>query len=144
MFGGATGPIAGHYEITLSESAATPFAHVQSVIQADHHSDFDYDFWIDRYIGDDSAFRPFSGEAPQTAGPDEDLYPLTEFTIKGWELEAEGDTEALGHCRLVVAEVRVRLHRGLDVAKKSHELLASEFDRHLCTIEGKPWMHPRL
>ena len=95
VLGSPTTPTAGHYEITLSESDATPFAHVQSIIEADHHSDFDYDFWIDRYIGDDSAFRPFSGEAPQTAGPDEDLYPLTQFTIKGWELEAEGDGAGL-------------------------------------------------
>ncbi len=95
ILGSPTTPTAGHYEITLSESAATPFAHVQSIIEADHHSDFDYDFWIDRYIGDDSAFRPFSGEAPQTAGPDEYLYPLTQFTIKGWELEAEGDGAGL-------------------------------------------------
>jgi len=95
VFGGATGPLAGHYEITLSESAATPFAHVQSVIQADQHADFDFDLWIDRDIGGDSAFRQFFGEAPQTAGPDELLYPLTQFSIKGWELEAEGDGASL-------------------------------------------------
>ena len=43
------------------------------------------------------------------------FYPV--FDKNMWtELEAEDDTEALGHCRLVAAEVEVRLHRRLDVA----------------------------
>lgn len=91
ILGSPSTPVAGHYEITLSESAATPFAHVQSIIEADHHADFEYDFWIDRDLSGDSALRPFSGEAPQTAGPNESVFSMTQFSVKGWELEVEGD-----------------------------------------------------
>ena len=94
ILGSPSTPVAGHYEMTLSESDATPFAHVQTIIEADHHSDFEYDFWIDRYVGDDAALRPFSGEQPQTAGPQESLFELTTFSVDGWELEAEGDGSA--------------------------------------------------
>lgn len=91
ILGSPSAQTAGHYEIEFSESDATPSAHVQTIIPADHHSDFEFDFWIDRDIGADPAFRPFSGEAPQTAGPDEPLYSLTTFTVDGWEIESEGD-----------------------------------------------------
>ena len=40
----------------------------------------------------------------------------------------------------MVAEVGVRPHVRLDEIEESHELIASLVDRHLCMVEGKPWM----
>jgi hypothetical protein len=84
-------PTAGFYEVDLSESEANPHVMIQKITTADHHSDFQFDFWTDRSIENDRALRPFSGEAPQTAGPSEDVYPLSQWTIHGWEVEIEGD-----------------------------------------------------
>ena len=67
------------------------------------------------------------------------LYPLCDKNVLT-EIEAKGDAEAASNCRLVVAEVRVRLHVGLDEIEEVHEPIASLVDRHLCMVEGKPWM----
>ena len=89
--GSPSATTAGFYEVTLSESEANPQVMIQTITVADHHADFDYDFWLDRSIENDRALRPFSGEAPQTAGPLEPVYPLSKWTIYGWEVEIEGD-----------------------------------------------------
>ena len=67
------------------------------------------------------------------------LYPLFDKNIFT-EIEAEDHAESTSNCRLVVAEVRVQSHVRLDETEKVHELIASLVDRHLCMVEGKPWM----
>lgn len=89
--GSPTTPVAGYYEIELSESEANPQVMIQTIEGADHHADYDFVFWIDRSVADDRSLRAHSGEAPQTAGPLEDVYPLSKWTIYGWEVEIEGD-----------------------------------------------------
>ena len=73
------------------------------------------------------------------------LYPLCDKNVLT-EIEAEDDAEAASNCKLVVAEVcvvaevRVRSHARLDEIEEVHEPIASLVDRHLCMVEGKPWM----
>ena len=67
------------------------------------------------------------------------IHPLSDKNIF-MEIEAIDDAEAASNCRLVVAEVRVRPHVEPDEIEKVHELIASFVDRHLCMVEGKPWM----
>ena len=67
------------------------------------------------------------------------LYPLFDKNVCT-EIEAKDDAEAASDCRLVVVEVRVRSHAWRDEIEKVHEPIASLVDRHLCMVEGKPWM----
>ena len=67
------------------------------------------------------------------------MYPLFDKNIFN-EIEVEDDPEAASNCRLVVAAVRVRSHVRLDEIEKVHEPIASFVGRHLCMVEGKPWM----
>ena len=67
------------------------------------------------------------------------LHPLCDKNVLT-EIEAEDDAEAASNCRLVVAKVRVRSHARIDEIEKVHEPIAGLVDRHLCMVEGKPWM----
>ena len=67
------------------------------------------------------------------------LYPLFDKNVFT-EIEAEDNAEAASHCRLVVAEVRVRSHARLDEIEEVHEPIASLVDLHVCMVEGKPQM----
>ena len=56
------------------------------------------------------------------------------------EIEAEDDAEAASYRRLVVAKVGVGPHVWLHHIEELHELIAIFVYRHLCMVEGKPWM----
>ena len=63
------------------------------------------------------------------------FYPLFDRKFVT-EIEAEGDTKAACHRRLVVVEVALQPRVRLDEVKERHELIASLVDRHLCMVEG--------
>lgn len=85
----AVGP--GHYQLTLSDSTSNPFVHVVHASTATGTGNHDHDFRIDRSLAGDADIPEF----PSGYSSTENVYQMGEWTLKGWELEVDGDASSL-------------------------------------------------
>ena len=89
----------GHYQLMLSDSEINPFVHVVHVATAAGTGNHDHDFRIDRSLAGDASIPEF----PSGYSSTESVYRVGEWSLRGWEIEVDGDASTLLHF----------LHRGL-------------------------------
>lgn len=93
----AIGP--GHYQLELTDSLENPFVHVTHVREVTGQGGHDHDFRVDRSLAGDIEIP----EHPSGYTSREDVYEMSVWKLKGWEIEVDGDASTLLHF----------LHRGL-------------------------------
>jgi hypothetical protein len=84
-------PGPGHYQLELSDSLENPFVHVVHAASAQGQGSHDHDFRVDRSLSGDIEIPEFDVGYSSS----ENVYKMGKWTLKGWELEVDGNASSL-------------------------------------------------